>query len=82
MVISIASKARIDQNTKLLAEMVSVYSRELSREKQTFSESILTSLLLNYQVMMINILDIFDAAYIDDEDDDKDDNFLPDGVKV
>jgi len=68
----IAHKAKLDQNTKLLSEMVSIYTRELLAEK-SFSESMLTSLVLNYQVMMINTLDIFDVETVYDHNDDEDD---------
>ena len=66
---AVAHRAKLDQNTKLLSEMVSIYTRELAAEK-TFSASILTSLVLNYQVMMINILDIFDTETDYDDNDD------------
>ena len=69
--------AELDQNTKLLAEMVSVYARELIREK-TFSETMITQLVLNYQVMMINIRGIFDI--VEDASDD-DNDYLGCGVQ-
>ena len=68
---AVVCRAKLDQNTKLLSEMVSIYTRELLAEK-TFPESMLTSLVLNYQVMMINILDIFDTETDYDEDDNDD----------
>ena len=68
---AVVCRAKLDQNTKLLSEMVSIYTRELLAEK-TFPESMLTSLVLNYQVMMINILDIFDTETDYDEDDNND----------
>ena len=63
--------SKIDQNTKALADVVSAYTRQLLAE-EIFSESILASLVLNYQIMMLNILDIFEAGYVDKEDNSDD----------